>query len=88
MSGLTKCSRATGSGVVSNCGEIRAIFCWPNCARARVTRLGEFSPIERMFTYGSFLKIKEVAKRDWPAVFQSKSCVLILTKIWVGLHFG
>jgi hypothetical protein len=29
---------------------------------ARVARLGEFSPIERLFTFGSVLKITKVAQ--------------------------
>jgi hypothetical protein len=34
-----------------------------NLMRTRVTRLGEFSPIERLCTMGRFSRIAEVAKK-------------------------
>jgi hypothetical protein len=48
----------------------------------RVTRLNEFSPINRLFTFGSFLKITEQAH----IFVLGKSYIFILTKI--RLHFG
>jgi hypothetical protein len=43
---------------------------------ARVSRFGEFSPNGRYFALGKLMKIT------------SLDYALILTKIWVGQHFG
>jgi hypothetical protein len=52
------CENATAK----NCKMDRENFKQSLVECVRVTRLGEFSPTERLFTLGSFLKIKEVAK--------------------------
>jgi hypothetical protein len=46
----------------------------------RVTRLGEFSPIGWLFTFGTFVKITEVAQIIGLLFFHTKSYVLIFTK--------
>jgi hypothetical protein len=55
--------------------------------RVRVTRLGDFSPIWRLFTLATFWKITEV-----PQIFGMLFPCLILCikfeKKWFGLHFG
>jgi hypothetical protein len=54
---------------------------------SRVTRLGEFSPIGRVFTLGSFLKITKVAQSVvlcLCTLFHGNSCVFILTKNRLG----
>jgi hypothetical protein len=47
---------------------------------ARVTRLGEFSPNERLFTLGSFLENTEVL-----VGYISRNNVIFLTKICIKL---
>jgi hypothetical protein len=41
--------------------------------------MGEFSPLGRLFTWGSVLEITEKAQFFWAAYFHGISCVLILT---------
>jgi hypothetical protein len=50
----------------------------------RVTRLGEFSPIGRLFTLGCVRKITEVAQIYGLHFFHGTIYVLILTKKWLG----
>jgi hypothetical protein len=55
----------------------------------RVTRLHEFSPIGWLFSLGSFFLITEVCSPNlWATFSLGKSYAVILTKRWVGLHFG
>jgi hypothetical protein len=53
----------------------------------RVTRLGEFSPIGRLFTLGSFLKITKVAHIFGASFFPRKKGCVDFSKKWLGLHF-
>jgi hypothetical protein len=54
----------------------------------RVTRLGEFSPIGRLFTFCSFSEITEAA-RVYKLPFSTDEVkYLSLAKKCVGLHFG
>jgi hypothetical protein len=60
---------------------------------SRVTRLGEFSPIGRLFIYTLWVvfKKKTNSSKILGRLFQGKKLcryVLILTKIQVGPHFG
>jgi hypothetical protein len=49
-----------------------------------VTRVGEFSSIGRLFTFGSFLKVTEVAQNFKLLFSHGKSYVRVLTKMgWV-----
>jgi hypothetical protein len=51
---------------------------------SRVTRLGDFSPIGRLLTLGSILKITEVAQ-NFRAVFSTvPGYVFIVKKMWLG----
>jgi hypothetical protein len=54
----------------------------------RVTKLGEFSPIGRLGTLGSFLKTKEIARIFGLLSPRKKSCALILTKNGLGYILG
>jgi hypothetical protein len=54
---------------------------------SRVTRLGEFSHIERLFPLGSFLKNTELAK-IFGYFFPQISLCINFGKKWHGLHFG
>jgi hypothetical protein len=50
----------------------------------RVTRVGEFSSIGRLFTFDSFLKVTEVAQNFKLLFSHGKSYVRVLTKMgWV-----
>jgi hypothetical protein len=53
-------------------------------------QIGRIFAYWRLFTFRSYLKIKKVEKNNWPAAFQSKSCVSILTKMgWMMyIHYG
>jgi hypothetical protein len=53
-----------------------------------VTRLGEFSPIGRLFTLGSILLITEVAQIFVLPFSKLKNCVLILAKNGLGYSLG
>jgi hypothetical protein len=55
--------------------------------RDRVTRLGEFSPIRRLFTLGSFLK-KYKRKLIFGLLNTAEKLCINFDKKWVGLHFG
>jgi hypothetical protein len=57
------------------------------CMAARVTRLGEFSPIGLVFSAEFFLKITEVAHIFWPHFPQLRLCIYYEKKV-VGLNFG
>jgi hypothetical protein len=59
-----------------------------NGVTSRVTRLSEFSPHGRLFTFGSVLKITEVGQIFWATYFHATSYVLIMTKIWLGDILG
>jgi hypothetical protein len=59
-----------------------------NPSADRVTRLGEFSPIRRLFTLGRFSKMTEVAQIIGEYIFDGLSCLLILAKKSVWLHYG
>jgi hypothetical protein len=50
----------------------------------RVTRLGQFSPIGRLFSLGTFSKITNL----WATILSGKLVNQILTKNWVGLYLG
>jgi hypothetical protein len=53
----------------------------------RVARLGEFSPIGRLLTLGSFLKIKEAEKCF--GLLSSKLKIRVnFDKEWIGQHLG
>jgi hypothetical protein len=54
----------------------------------RVTYSGEFSPIGRVFTLVSFLIAICTIPNFGRLSFHGSSCVLILTKKYVGLHLG
>jgi hypothetical protein len=54
----------------------------------RVIRLGEFLHIGWLFTVGSFEKKCFSSKTFWTKNFHGKSCAPIVTKKWVGLHYG
>jgi hypothetical protein len=53
----------------------------------RVTRLGEFSPIGRLFSFASILKITEVAQ-VLGLLFSKVPVSINLDKKLDGLHFG
>jgi hypothetical protein len=53
----------------------------------RVVRLGEFSPIARLFSLGRFFKNYKSSSNSWATFAHETSYVLILTKKRVGLHF-
>jgi hypothetical protein len=55
---------------------------------SRVTRLGEFSPIESLFTLGSFVKNYRRSTNNWATYLNGKSYALIISKKWIGRHFG
>jgi hypothetical protein len=55
--------------------------------RIRVTRLGEFSPRGHLFTFGSFLKIADVAQYS-AYFFHRTNYLLILTKNGLYYIFG
>jgi hypothetical protein len=57
------------------------------CVATRVTRLGEFSPIGRLFTLGSVMKITEVAKH-FGLLIKTETVMYSFDKKWVGQHFG
>jgi hypothetical protein len=46
-----------------------------------VTRLGEFSPLGRLFTLGSGWKITKVAQNFWPTFLHGQSNAFIFTKM-------
>jgi hypothetical protein len=50
-------------------------------SETRVTRFGEFSPIGRLFSLGSFWKITEVATKMRATFFHVKMYALMLTKM-------
>jgi hypothetical protein len=52
----------------------------------RVTKLNEFSPIRRLLTSGSFLKITEAAHIFWQLYSTVKVLYLHVNMYW--LHFG
>jgi hypothetical protein len=54
---------------------------------ARVTGLGEFSPIWRVFALGSFSECKEVAQIFGPLISQY-NLYLYCGKKWAGPRFG
>jgi hypothetical protein len=60
------------------------------CSENRVTRLGEFSPLGRLFTLGSLLKlliIREICISNFRATFfLRKKWRINLAKMWVGQH--
>jgi hypothetical protein len=49
-----------------------------------VTRLGEFSPIGRLFSFNSFLKITKVANIFWP-LFPT---VKVYNKFWQKMDWA
>jgi hypothetical protein len=53
-----------------------------------VTRSGEISPIGRLFSLGSFMKMTEVVRIFCSSFLHGKCVVLILTKKCFGLHLG
>jgi hypothetical protein len=55
---------------------------------SRVTRLGVFSPVGRVFTLGSFMKITEVAQIFVQSFFLDNSYALILKKNCLGCILG
>jgi hypothetical protein len=55
------------------------------CVWERVTRLGEFSPIGRLFTL--VLKIIELAQNFGYLLSRYQLCIIFATKM-VGQHFG
>jgi hypothetical protein len=57
------------------------------CQGDRVTRLGEFSPIGRLFTLGSVLKSTEEAQFIW-RLFLHQKIRICFDKKWDGLNFG
>jgi hypothetical protein len=51
--------------------------------------LGEFSPIGRLFTFGSFVKITEVCSPNfWATFFHGEGYAFVLTKNRVGYFLG
>jgi hypothetical protein len=55
---------------------------------AMVTRLGEFSSTYWAIDhFGQFLKIALIAQKYGSTILHGNSCVLILTKKWVGQIF-
>jgi hypothetical protein len=72
---------------MSRRSQLLPLHTFINDKRSRVTRLGEFSPIGRFYSLGSFLKITEVAQ-ILGLFFQGKSYVLILTKDGLDYNFG
>jgi hypothetical protein len=54
-----------------------------------VTGLGEFQPIRRLFTLGSFIKNYRSSKHFGATYFSGKRYALTMyCKKWNGLHFG
>jgi hypothetical protein len=54
---------------------------------SRVTRLADFSHIRLLFSFGSFLKIAEIAQMLRLLSFHVKQCITF-DKKRAGLHFG
>jgi hypothetical protein len=59
-----------------------------NSFAGRVTRSGEFSPLERSSTLGGYLKVAKEGQLFRHLFSHGKSHALILPKIWVWLNFG
>jgi hypothetical protein len=56
---------------------------------SRVTRLGEFSPVGRLFTLGSVLKITELHSADfWASFSHGTGYVLIFANNHLGYSLG
>jgi hypothetical protein len=55
---------------------------------ARVTRLGEFSPIGRLFSLESYLKITKVGQIFWATFLPQQMFCINFDKKWVGQNFG
>jgi hypothetical protein len=53
-----------------------------------VARLGEFSPIESLFTLGSFVKNYRRSTNIWATYLNGKSYVLIISKNELGDILG
>jgi hypothetical protein len=53
-----------------------------------VTRLGEFSPIGRLFPSGSFFENYRNSTNNWATFFRYESCVLIFTRNGMGYILG
>jgi hypothetical protein len=94
----TTCVSRTTKRSVYNSSNKQSVFasCWKYVLIAgwdqrtvwsRVTRLGDFSPLGRLSTLSSFIKIPSRRQLS-DTYFHGKIFVLIWTKNWVGLHFG
>jgi hypothetical protein len=81
-----RCKFYDAAGSLTNF-ESRHIFCTLKNALARVIRLVEFSPIGRLFTLGSGLKITEVAQIFGP-FFPRYQLWIDFEKYIFGLNFG
>jgi hypothetical protein len=55
--------------------------------KSRVTRFGVFSPVGRLFTLGSRLKMTEVVQ-ILGLLFPQYKLRVDFSKKWVGIHFG
>jgi hypothetical protein len=53
---------------------------------SKVTRLGEFLLIGRLFSFGNFLKIMELSTKIWATLFHSSGFKLIMTKNGLGYN--
>jgi hypothetical protein len=53
-----------------------------------VTIWGEFSPIGRLFTLGSYGENYKSCPHFWATLSHSQGYALNLAKKWLGLHFG
>jgi hypothetical protein len=78
--------RCAGSAWLIRLTYVRTWLSPSDQISGRVTRLGEFSPIRRMFTLASFFTITEVARIFWLLYSTGKVMNYFLQKI--GLKFG
>jgi hypothetical protein len=53
---------------------------------SRVTRVGEFSPMRRLFTLGSFFENYRWSPNNWDTLFHSKSYVFTLQKMGRAIY--
>jgi hypothetical protein len=60
----------------------------PTRVDARVTRLGEFPPIRKLFTSIRVLKITEICSINWATFFRGANYELILTNNLLGYILG
>jgi hypothetical protein len=60
----------------------------PFSLAGRVTGLGEFSPIGRLFTLGCFFENYKISLNYWVTFFHGETCALTLTTNGLGYTLG